>query len=130
MITEKKKKANKKYYDSHKDKCFEVNKKWDMKHKDKLSGYMRKYNQKLRLLVIEKLGGKCSNPYSIDHLGFEKEEDYVICLQVDHINGGGNKEFKRIGKSAIYRKVLKDSTGYQLLCANCNWLKRFKNREW
>ena len=50
-------------------------------------------------------------------------------LQVDHKNGGGTRERNRIQSMGIYRKVLKDSSGYQLLCANCNWIKRYEREE-
>lgn len=86
-----------------------------------------KYRLKLRKKAIEILGGKCSNPYKLDHGDFESESR---CLQIDHINGGGGKELKEIGSRGIINKILKGETeGYQLLCANCNWLKRYKNKE-
>jgi len=53
-------------------------------------------------------------------------------LQIDHVHGGGTKEGKeRSGRGAgLYRRVLLDTTGkYQLLCANCNWIKRYENGE-
>lgn len=55
-------------------------------------------------------------------------------LQIDHIKGGGIKE-RRIGNTRqFHRKVLtsvkKSEHKYQLLCANCNWIKRFENGEW
>lgn len=45
-------------------------------------------------------------------------------LQIDHIEGGGRKEFGVLAPHQVYRKILIDPTGYQLLCANCNWRKR------
>ena len=51
--------------------------------------------------------------------------------QIDHVNGGGAKEHKAMPNSVkFYRKVFEDTTGmYQLLCANCNWIKRAENKE-
>ena len=53
----------------------------------------------------------------------------VRCLQIDHVNGGGTKEAKKFYASnnpKYLKKVLEDKEGnYQLLCAYCNWLKRF-----
>lgn len=46
---------------------------------------------KLRQKTIKLLGGKCANPFNIDHSGFEKSEYYIYFLQIDHINGGGKK---------------------------------------
>lgn len=51
-------------------------------------------------------------------------------LQIDHINAGGRKEFKEIGMTGIYKRVVENPEEYQLLCANCNWIKRYENKEW
>lgn len=52
-------------------------------------------------------------------------------LQFDHINGGGKKEFKRFGCSGnaheYYSKHPEQAKmKLQVLCANCNWIKRFQ----
>jgi hypothetical protein len=68
--------------------------------------------------LISKLGGKFSDPRA---------------LQIDHVNGGGYAEF--YGKhdrnwNRFYRDVLADQDGkYQVLCANCNWIKRAETHE-
>lgn len=51
----------------------------------------------------------------------------VLC--VDHIFGGGRRERLSIGNTyGVWRKVLKDEKGlYQVLCHNCNWIKRSEN---
>ena len=46
----------------------------------------------------------------------------------------GGKEFRRFSSSYRYYKhilrgILADSKEYQLLCANCNWIKRYEKRE-
>lgn len=54
-------------------------------------------------------------------------------LQIDHVYGGGTKE--GLGRQAfsrgIYNKVrARFASGeLQILCANCNWVKRSENRE-
>lgn len=79
----------------------------------------------LRLEVIYKLGGKCFR------CGFSD----IRALQIDHVNGGGTKEVRSLGAGRMYRNILdKISTGkplkdYQILCANCNWIKRYENNE-
>lgn len=45
-------------------------------------------------------------------------------LQIDHINGKG--ETTGFG---TYKEVIKDPSRFQLLCSNCNWIKRHENRE-
>jgi len=56
-------------------------------------------------------------------------------LQIDHINGGGSRERKeRNYKGDFHRHVLASfmagENKYQLLCANCNWIKRFDEGEY
>ena len=74
---------------------------------------------KLRAAAIVKLGGRCVS------CGMTDER----CLQIDHINGGGHKERVKVGSHGTRRNVLAGVGGYQLLCANCNWIKRAENKE-
>ena len=52
-------------------------------------------------------------------------------MPLDHVNGGGFAEYRKYnGYSRLYKKILGDTEGrYQLLCANCNWIKRYENNE-
>src|SRR6478735_3027983 len=53
------------------------------------------YDVQLRQRVVNKLGGKCL------HCGFSD----IRALQIDHVNGGGNQEFKKQGNRAVYAKI-------------------------
>lgn len=62
--------------------------------------------------------------------------DDVRALQIDHVNGGGTKELKGGGAklgayywNVVIKSVLNNENKYQLLCANCNWIKRVENNE-
>lgn len=74
-------------------------------------------NNGFRLGIIEYLGRKCA------YCGF----DDIRALQLDHIHGGGTK----IRKGTHYYKYNKyyfnhlDEAKkiFQVLCANCNWIK-------
>jgi len=87
---------------------------------------------KTRNEVIQALGGKCVNPYNLfPHPDWCSNSS---CLQVDHVHGGGRKEVKKFPNSlSFYKYVLEQvklgSKEYQLLCGNCNLIKREKNRE-
>ncbi len=84
--------------------------------------YFRNYRKLRRDKIIAYLGGKCVK------CGFSD----VRALQIDHINGGGSKERKvlKMNEGLFYKKVREDATGkYQLLCANCNWIKKHENSE-
>lgn len=56
-------------------------------------------------------------------------------LQIDHINGGGLHDPLIKGHQIWrFRKYLKENPEearrkYQLLCANCNWIKRYEENE-
>lgn len=81
--------------------------------------------KRLRTELLSKLGNKCTR------CGFSD----IRALQIDHINGGGTKEGKRLGRGENYiNKLLSMSdyelkNKYQLLCPNCNWIKRIENNE-
>jgi hypothetical protein len=80
----------------------------------------RNHYRKLRATVIEHLGNKC--------ISCEESDSRV--LQIDHVNGGGTKERKVIGSYGIFHKALNDTIQeYQLLCANCNSVKRYEQNE-
>ena len=88
-----------------------------MKNKD----YCKRYHRKLRRSALAYLGDRCVR------CGFSDWR----ALQVDHVFGSGNQEHDSIGSQAIYSKVLSGEHDheYQLLCANCNWIKRYENNE-
>lgn len=88
-------------------------------HDPKFDGvaYARDYYGRLRDAVLAFMGGRCVR------CGFSDKR----ALQVDHIDGRGRLEHRSIGNMGIYKKVLADpawASKYQLLCANCNWIKR------
>ena len=99
--------------------------------KDK--NYNKIHNHKIRMEIFEFLGNKCSNPNCLVPNGCID----IRCLQIDHVHGGGLREkIKIVGKNGnlqqyrfILRQIKLGSKDYQLLCANCNWIKRYENNE-
>ncbi len=84
----------------------------------------RKYQMKLRESMFDILGYKCVI------CGFKD----IRALQIDHIKGGGAKEQKNMnGNSGMYRYYKnnpdKAKKKLQILCANCNWIKKHSNNE-
>ncbi len=78
------------------------------------------HQRKLRQRLLDHFGRVCAR------CGFDDER----ALQLDHVNGGGKAEIIAKGTYGVYRKALQVPAGeYQLLCANCNWIKRVENRE-
>jgi hypothetical protein len=80
----------------------------------------RNERQALRRWIISKLGGKCIR------CGFSDWR----ALQFDHIDSK-NKQERSSGDYGYLKKIVdSNAEGFQLLCANCNWIKRFEESEW
>lgn len=87
------------------------------------------YRSRKEILLL--LGNKCSNPYNLPHPEWCND---FRCLQIDHIHGGGRKERKELGTHDFTKRVLLslkngEKGKYQLLCANCNQLKKVIEKE-
>lgn len=96
--------------------------KWYRNNTEKKKARNRIYHRKLRESVVAFLGGKCVK------CGFSDSR----ALQIDHINGDGSIERVKTTvnfNKMVMEKLLEGSEEYQLLCANCNWIKRFENDE-
>jgi len=96
--------------------------KCDLKFKRKFGVGRKQY---ARISLIGMLGGECST------CGFRD----VRALQLDHIDGSGaadRRRFKNIGVTYYhyYLKNIEEAhQKLQVLCANCNWIKRDINNE-
>jgi hypothetical protein len=88
-----------------------------------------------RALAINHLGGRCvSSECQWSNSDGSTGCTEFLCLQIDHVNGDGARKRKAKEEKrglAFYRQILKEVPGenYQLLCANCNWIKRHTNNE-
>ena len=107
------------YYKRNKKHCQERHRKWTKAHLAEKAVRSFQYRSNLRSKVLSFLGGKC------EVCGFSDTR----ALQIDHVNGGGAKELSSLGYTAYLHKILRDKRGYQILCANHNWIKRHEKRE-
>ena len=73
----------------------------------------------LRKEILKAFGGRCAK------CGFADSR----ALQLDHIGGGGRRMRISKGQHGVYRYALKYRDKFQLLCANCNSIKKFENGE-
>lgn len=67
------------------------------------------------------LGSKCSSCGITD----------IRVLQIDHVFGGGVRQLRKIAHNYIsYFRLIQEKgiENYQLLCANCNWIKRYEKK--
>jgi hypothetical protein len=89
----------------------------------KQNKYSNNALQEHRHSILEVLGLKCVRCGFID----------IRALQIDHVNGGGRKENRATSGLGYYKKILSrilaGSKEFQILCANCNWIKKFENKE-
>lgn len=90
--------------------------------------------RRLREQIFTLLGNRCVGPDCgwINEDGTRGCTD-IRCLQIDHKNGGGHQAVLKAGNNYEHLKeILRDPEiheHYQLLCANCNWIKRHLNNE-
>ena len=94
-------------------------------NREKIREAQRLEKQKKKTEIHTALGSVCVK------CGFSDSR----ALQIDHINGGGYTERKLYPTnpkkyySDILKSIKNNEEKYQLLCANCNWIKRFENNE-
>ena len=106
-----------KYRQEHEEKL----KQFDLDHKSVYCQHKRDYNKEVRRRVEDLLGNKCAYCGITD----------TRVLQIDHLYSNGRQDKREYGHgSSYYKHILKvGGIGYQLLCANCNWIKRYETRE-
>ena len=123
---EKINKKNREYNRKHKAELAKKSHEWYMKNRgvilEKTSEYKKKKNNELRMTVMKRLGGVecvwCG-------------EDNFWVLSIDHINNDGCKERREKKRTSVqmWHRMLeltdeKLNKKYQVLCRNCNWMKR------
>lgn len=99
-------------------------KEWMIKNRETHREYQKKWSQnklgEIKNKIFDKLGNSCKK------CGYSDKR--ALCI--DHKNGGGYKEIRSLTVFNYYKKVLEDtSDSYQILCHNCNWIKRSENNE-
>jgi hypothetical protein len=129
---ERLKEINRDYYYNNLEKCHARTRDYYSRNKKTILENQKPKRRELaveiRKKVLEKLGNKCVRCGETDWR----------CLQIDHINGSGSK-LRRQFKTAydFYKFILEElnsgktpnELGIQCLCANCNWRKRYENKE-
>lgn len=114
---------NKAAYDKNKETILIQQKAYVERNKDKTDEYKSAWSKEnyysVKTEVLEALGDKCSR------CGIDDRR--VLCI--DHIDGGGYKELRSMSAVKYLHHVLENLEKYQILCHNCNWIKRFENGE-
>ena len=82
--------------------------------------YKRIHRYRKRQALLAYLGGVCVR------CGFDDSR----ALQVDHVNGDGASYIQHNNVYSLFNEVQKHPNMFQLLCSNCNWIKREENEEY
>lgn len=110
----------------------DYNNRWAKSHRSVMNRRARTRYLKAKLAAVEILGGRCCcDLVACWHQGPYLISDHRI-LQFDHVAGGGNQNARKINcgtkRVRYYREIVQSKKSgegrYQLLCANCNWMKR------
>lgn len=118
------KKHAKDYYLKHKSKRDEYNKKRRTENSEIVNYISNKSYHKTRIEVLAH--------YSPDlrciECGFDK---HTSALSIDHINGDGCSHRKEIGGQNMYYWIKQNNfpNNLQVLCMNCQFIKRYENNE-
>lgn len=98
-----------------KSKRSENHKKWHLENRDLVLQKQREYRSKIKVIVFSHY---CQNQIECECCG----EKSVEFLSIDHIDGGGTKHRKQIGRGNLYNWLVKNNfpEGYRVLCHNCN----------
>lgn len=150
---EKLRKYHREYYGKHKDKyresrqratrkyranlplekkqemCRRYHLNWRTKHPNRYEAQkvnLQEYNRKIKYDVLTYYGGgKCAC--------VKCGESRLACLSIDHIDGGGRAHNRAINRwgGTFYRWLQTEGypIGYQTLCMNCQWVKKYERNE-
>ncbi len=87
----------------------------------------RERHQQIREVLFERLG-----VHVCSECGFPDKR----ALHFDHVNGGGRRHRKSLPSGSAYYRALMNMSldelraAFQVLCANCNAIKREEREEW
>jgi hypothetical protein len=134
LRTLKKRENSRHRYQANREEILAKQRQWRLDHPDEARAQykrwhrgQREYRQAIKEEVLTYYGsGKCAC--------VKCGESRLACLTLDHINGNGCKE-RREGKikrgNHLYFALRKSGypKGYQTLCMNCQFVKRWLNGE-
>lgn len=132
-------KKSKIYYFANKENYRRIRKQWRAANKEVVTETKRKSYLKNRLNILnsQREYGKTIKNRVMAHYG-NGESKCVSCgfsdinaLSIDHVNGNGSSHRKEVGSGGrFYHWLIRNNypLGFQVLCYNCNWLKRLSQQ--
>ena len=104
----------KEYRATNWDKVYAKQLEWSRANRSKVNAANKKVRDKYRRLILDYYGNQCECC----------QETIEEFLELDHVNGGGNKHREEVGGSTqmLYKWVIDNNYPYdfRLLCSNCN----------
>lgn len=109
------------YREANRERINADHRRWYARNKDKAYANSRKHILRLYANIRKRYGSVCVK------CGFSD----VRALQIDHIKGGGTRHRKTFKNDYNYYRYVRDAPDgvFQMLCANCNAIKRYENGE-
>lgn len=101
------------YREKNRNLLRQKQRKYAKENREEQNRRAREYRAHLKEKCIELLGKQCS-------CGIDDQE----VLQIDHKHDNGSEERQDLSPRQLLCRILKFPEEYQILCANCNWLKR------
>jgi len=111
---ERKKAYDRDYYQTHKEQ-----------HNACCHQYFLNHQEAHRKLRIDALNHYSEGAMKCAKCGF----DDIRALSIDHMNGGGNEHRKKCGNFYTWLRNNNYPEGFQVLCMNCQFIKKQENRE-
>lgn len=107
----------------------EIQQKYRDSHKQQLQEYRRRRGREIKLEVLGHYSKNGDEPVCT-RCGFSD----IRALSIDHVLGGGSahrQDYKATGNH-FYNWLKKENypSGYQVLCMNCQFIKRHEKSEW
>ena len=112
------------WYEKHKDEYNARRRDKRKQNPEKIRAVDKKYQQRSR---YQSLLHYSNGTLSCGRCNFSD----IRALSIDHIEGGGYKQRKERNSGNIYNwlKARKFPVGYQVLCMNCQFIKRIEQKE-
>ena len=117
------------YRKKNADRIRRLNREWKARNRDRIRELNVNERNRLRDVVLNHYSG---GDMCCRMCGF----DDVRALTIDHIDNNGADERRRLfgdrlsAGTTFYRWLRKNNfpTGYQVLCMNCNWIKKVEHQ--
>lgn len=105
---------NRKWVEKNKEYLQNYGKQWraNLLNKERSKKWNKERRQQIKLVILSHYGGKCKCC----------SEDRVEFLAIDHINGGGGKQRKKVGAGNFLKWIIRNDfpKDLRILCHNCN----------